>query len=351
MMTKRPLALLALVLVLGGCGDNEEDPLDASVPAGDQTHSSRDRSVSPKDSGKPNPCAGVKCDPNARCDPTSPNKCACNSGYQGDGKTCTPIPSTRRQKVCKQWQDAKSGTVSGGWTPGAGQCDPGTVSQPALDSALRMTNMYRFVAGLPAVSMSAALNAKSQACAVMMKANGKISHNPSPSWNCYTADGALAASKSNLSGGGDATRAVYRFMLDTGNATTMGHRRWILSNWFGPAGFGTTGQYTCMYVIGGIKSGKQWAAWPPEGEVPVDEVFDATGWTWQTDSFSPAAVEVRSGGAVLPVNMSQLLPNYGSKYAISFRPAGWKTQAGKVYNVTITGAQTVKYTVKPVTCP
>ena len=353
---RRLVLLLSLALSLGGCEESVGDEVDAGITVKDGMSSKKDRSSKRKDGpaakkDKGNPCAGVKCHANAKCDPKSPNKCKCNPGFQGDGKNCTPKATSRRAKVCKAWMDAKNKTVSGGWTPGPGQCDPGKLSQPALDSALRMTNMYRFVAGLPAVTMSASFNAKSQACAVMMKANGRISHNPSPSWKCYTADGALAAKKSNLSSGGDATRAVYRFMLDNGNATTMGHRRWILSNWTGPMGFGTTGKYTCMYVIIGMKSGKQWAAWPPAGEVPVDEVFDSTGWTFQSDAFSPSGVEVRSGGAVMPVQMIKLLPNYGSRYAISFRPDGWKTQAGKTYNVTITGSQTIKYSVKPVTCP
>lgn len=300
---------------------------------------------------KIDPCAGVKCDPHAKCDPQSPTKCKCDPGFQGDGKTCKPISTSRRDAVCKRWQDAKSKTVSGGWTPGPSQCDPGKVSQAALDSALRMTNMYRYIAALPAVSMSNMFNAKAQACAVMMKANNTISHYPSTSWQCYTPDGAQAAKSSNLAKGSDATKAVYRFMYDSGNASTLGHRRWIIGNWIGPTGFGTTGSYTCMYVNGGIKSGKTWAAWPPANEVPLAEVFDSTGWSWQSDSINPSGVEVRSDGNHLPLNVNKLSSNYGSKYAISFRPAGWKTQAGKVYNVTITGSQTIKYSVKPVNCP
>ncbi len=265
--------------------------------------------------------------------------------------------SPRQAAVCQRYQDAVDNAVHGGWTPGPTSCDPGTLSSAAQQSALRVTNLFRFIADQPDVTLSTTYAAKSQQCAVMMKENGTINHYPPTSWKCYTADGAEAASKSNLAYGTsmDATNAVYLFVQDPGNATTLGHRRWILGNWIGPTAFGTansTYYYTCMWVIGTQSGSKPWAAWPPEGEVPSNLVYDSTGWSFQSDSLRPTAVEVRSGGTLMPVSMTTLLSNYGSSYAVSFIPQGWSTQAGKTYDVTVTLSTggTVSYTVKPVTC-
>lgn len=263
---------------------------------------------------------------------------------------CTPVFS-RKEAVCLRWKQAQDLTVSGGWTPGSNPCDPGTVSKEVLASALRMTNMYRYLAGLPDVTLSDTFNKKAQACAVLMKENGTINHYPPKTWSCYSADGAEAAQSSNLALGSDATRAVYRFMQDNGNATTLGHRRWIIGNWFGPTGFGTTGKFTCQWVKGGTKDTKEWAAWPPPLEVPLSEVFDTTGWSWQSDTINPSGVKVTVGGVDMPMTVTPLKSGFGSRHAIAFRPQGWKTEADKVYEVTITGPKTITYQVKPVNCP
>ncbi len=297
------------------------------------------------------PCAGVVCDVNAKCDPSQPTKCKCNPGYTGDGKTCS---GARKDLVCNRYNDARAKAVTGGWTPGPNSCDPGTLSSAAQQSALVATNMFRFIAGQQDVTIDSTYTNKAQQCAVMMKENGTINHYPPTSWKCYTADGAEAARKSNLAYGGgmDATGSVYAFIRDSGNASTLGHRRWILGNWIGPTGFGTTGSYTCMWVQGNHSTAKQWVAWPPDGEVPKDLVYDSTGWSFQSDSIKPTAVEVSSGGSPLAVSMTTLASNYGSYNAISFIPQGWSTQAGQVYDVKITSSSgTVTYSVKPVTCP
>ncbi len=226
-----------------------------------------------------------------------------------------------------------------------------------MDSALRMTNFYRMAADMPDLTLSTTYSSNAQLCAVMMKANKTISHSPPSSWTCYTAAGAQSAGQSNLAAGMQLTAAVMAFMEDYGasNATALGHRRWILGNWIGPTGFGYADAYTCMHVVGSNRGARPWVAWPPAGEVPVDEVFDRTGWSFQSDVFEPTGVEVSSGGVKRSVSMTKLSGGYGSTYAISFVPQGWTTQAGQVYQVTVTGASSsasyrVSYPVKPVSC-
>ena len=148
--------------------------------------------------------------------------------------------------------------------------------------------------------------------------------------------------------GGPAVSSVDLYMTDPGNPTTIGHRRWLLSNSLGPIGIGGTDRSSCLWTLTGTgKAGKPWMAWPPAGIVPVQAVFagdtkggaDTTGWTVESDSINlaNAQVTVTLDGANMPVTVAQLLGGYGSKYAISFIPMGWTTQPDKTYSVAITG--------------
>jgi hypothetical protein len=80
---------------------------------------------------------------------------------------------------------------------------------------------------------------------------------------------------------------------------------------------------------------------------------DVTGWSIQSDKIdlSAAQVTVTMDGAAQPVTVTQLLANYGTKYAIDFIPQGWKTQAGKTYSVSVSGVTPViAYDVQIVDC-
>ena len=149
-------------------------------------------------------------------------------------------------------------------------------------------------------------------------------------------------------------------MIDPGNATTIGHRRWILSNSLGPIGIGGTDKASCMWTLSGTgKAGKAWTAWPAPGQIPLQAVspggttVDMTGWSVQSDGINlvNAQVTVTVDGAAQPVTVTQLDANYGSKYAIRFNPTGWTTQAGKTYSVAISNIPTaINYDVQIVDC-
>lgn len=215
-------------------------------------------------------------------------------------------------------------------------------------------NLYRAIADLPPVTTDPARDAMAQACALMMHAEGSLSHSPGPNWPCYSQEGAQGAGNSNIAGTA-AVQAVPLYMVDPGNPTTLGHRRWILSNSIGPTGLGSTDGFSCMWTLGGNgNAGKEWMAWPPPGDFPSGAIkpswqsIDDTGWSFQSDSINlgNATVTITSDGQDLPVNVSVLLPNYGSAHAISIIPQGWTTQAGKSYHVVVSaGGQDIEYDV------
>ena len=280
-----------------------------------------------------------------------------DGGDDDGGDDDTEVPEW--VQMCERWNADRADLSEGSWSGSTGSCDAGDISASARDNALRVLNLYRWLADLPAVQTDATRDAMAQECALMMHANGTLSHSPDPSWTCYTSDGAQAAGSSNISTGPGVVSVDY-YMEDFGNESTMGHRRWILSNGLGPVGLGSTSSYSCMWVIGGSGGdGNEWTAWPPPGEFPIGALgtmwdsIDATGWTIQSDDIdlAGAQVTITDDGNDRPVDVSSLAGGYGSSQAIKMIPQGWSSTAGHSYEVSVTGVSTpISYTVEVVDC-
>ncbi len=270
-----------------------------------------------------------------------------------------PEPSGDAAQVCARWNADTADMSEGTWSGNVASCDPGDISAEGRANALRMINLFRWLADLPAIQTDPERDRKAQACALLMRANNGLSHDPPPSWACWTADGAEGAGNSNISTAAG-VGAVLGYMIDDGNPTTIGHRRWILSNSIGPTGLGSTDRSSCMWTMGGrTNAGKPWVAWPPAGVMPFEAMAnrwantDSSGWTIQSDTInlSGAQVTVTSDGTPLQVTVTQLMSGYGSRYAIRFNPQGWQTQAGKIYVVTVSGvSQPISYQVEVADC-
>lgn len=260
--------------------------------------------------------------------------------------------------VCERWTMDRADLSEGTWSGSVETCEPGDISAEGRENALRVMNLYRWLADLPPVTTSAERDAMAQACALMMHANGQLSHSPPKSWACYSGDGASGAGSSNISPT-PGVEGVDLYMVDPGNPTTMGHRRWILSNNIGPTGLGSTSDYSCMWTLQGSgDAGKEWTAWPPPGTFPLQAVqpswssIDETGWTIQSDpiDLSAAQVSITRDGEDLPVVVTSLQGGYGSASAISMIPQGWTTTVG-TYHVEVTGiASPLSYDVEVEDC-
>src|SRR6185295_6629179 len=83
--------------------------------------------------------------------------------------SCGNIVGDRHQQVCLHWTcdraDRSEGTWSGSLAPA---CDPGDISAAGRNNALKLLNMYRFLADLPSVTHDATLDQNAQSCALMM---------------------------------------------------------------------------------------------------------------------------------------------------------------------------------------
>jgi len=268
-------------------------------------------------------------------------------------------PSGNAAEVCARWNADTADLSEGTWSGNVESCDPGDISPEGRSNALRMINLFRWLADLSPVQTDPELDRKAQACALLMRANNSLSHTPPQTWSCWTQEGADAAGSCNISTA-PGVSSVAGYMVDSGNPTTIGHRRWILSANFGPTGLGSTDRASCMWTMGNwTTASKPWVAWPPAGVIPIQALgtfwftTDSTGWTIQSDSISLAGaqVTVTSDGSPLQVTVTQLLPGYGSRYAIRFNPQGWQTQAGKIYSVSVDGvSQPISYQVEVVDC-
>ncbi|HFE44169.1 MAG TPA: CAP domain-containing protein [Nannocystis exedens] len=252
-----------------------------------------------------------------------------------------------------RWNYDHSMISPGTWTGDVGSCNAGNYIDGGKASTLTLVNLYRWLADLPPAELDEQKNAMAQECALMMHANNSLNHNPPMSWTCYSSDGAAAAGKSNIATTAG-TASVGLYMFDPGNPTTIGHRRWILSNSLGSMGIGSTSGYSCMWVIGGGgQASKAWTAWPAPGPFPIQAQVDNTGWTLQSDSISlaNATVTVTSEGMDLPMTITDLLGGYGSTHAISMIPQGWTSTAGKTYKVEIGGIDPViSYEIEFINC-
>jgi uncharacterized protein YkwD len=264
--------------------------------------------------------------------------------------------------TCTRWKADTGNLDEGTWSGGVDTCMAGDISADGRDNALRVFNLVRWLADLPAVATEDARNQQAQACALMMTANKMLSHMPPMDWKCYSDLGAKGASTSNISGG-PGVASVLSYMVDSGNETTFGHRRIVLSNELGPIGLGSAGKggSSCMQNIGGTgKAGKAWQAWPPPGPFPMQAYTDVykrslddTGWSIQSKSIdlSAARVTIMSGGQAQPVTIEQLTGSYGNAKAIRIVPSGWKAAAGQSYAVSVTGTATpISYEIQLIDC-
>jgi uncharacterized protein YkwD len=286
------------------------------------------------------------------------------SGGAGVGGSASGDRSA--EATCARWKADTANLDEGTWSGSVDTCMAGDISADGRENALRFFNLIRWLADLPAVVTEDSRNQQAQACALMMTANKMLSHDPPMSWKCYSDLGHQGASTSNISGG-PGVSSVLDYMVDTGNETTFGHRRIILSNELGPIGLGSAGKggSSCMQNIGGTgKAGKPWMAWPPPGAFPMQAYADTyrrslddTGWSIQATTKAPkldlsaAQVTVTSGGQAKAVKVEQLTGTYGQATAIRIVLDGWKASAGSTYSVSVTGTATpIAYEFQLVDC-
>ncbi len=273
----------------------------------------------------------------------------------------------------RQWSRAfynsvylASSSIASGWTGDIAACSEGDTSAEFRNSVLVRINYFRAMAGVPSdILFSAGYNDKAQQAALMMSNNGSLSHNPPTNWNCYTAEGAEAASRSNLSLGNYGWAAVDGQMRDNGaNNTAAGHRRWILYPQTEEMGTGdvpsSSGYYSAnaLWVMDERYSNPRpetregYVAWPPPGYVPYTVVSPRWSFSYPGADFSNSSVSMSSNGSPRPVEVHPLASGYGENTIVwaadGLDPDQWNARwpqpdedtayTVEITNVTISGS-------------
>jgi len=196
-----------------------------------------------------------------------------------------------------------------GFTGKVSTCDAGTISTGRLQAYEKQLNYFRTMAGVGTIELDDEMNRLSQEAALIMAANWELNHYPPADWLCYSADGYLGASRSNLGlrwGSSEYTDGIAGFIEDDGPYNiSVGHRHWIL---YPPSilmGMGEVhreaeGGYvrhaTANLVVGEEKPDgwqtmrEEWLAWPPPGYVPYQVAYPR----WSLHAESPAALVTAS---------------------------------------------------------
>src|SRR5688500_676823 len=85
------------------------------------------------------------------------------------------------------------------------------------------------MAGVPAVvTFNAEYSAKAASAAAIVSANALVTHSPTPALSCYSEAGREAAENSNLALGTAGIDSIEAYIMDAGNKSRVGHRRWLL---------------------------------------------------------------------------------------------------------------------------
>jgi hypothetical protein len=253
-----------------------------------------------------------------------------------------------------QWIPTTKSPIN--WTGDAASCQAGAESADSLAKGAQAINFYRGLAGLDSVSLTDAQNTMAQTTALIMEANGTLSHYPDARWSCYTALGAQGAATSNLHGGrepyyiGSASEPIESYMDDDGGSNAaVGHRRWVLNPSTVTMGMGTTKSFNALTVMGAptdaSRSSPTMIGFPGSGYFP--QQLEPNGrWSISSDQgvdFSAAAVSVKdANGTALGVTPLSTAIGYGPN-SMSFQVNGLSYASGTSeadYTVTVDNMKT-----------
>lgn len=210
-----------------------------------------------------------------------------------------------------------------GWTGSVAGCVPGVTSAAFEAATIQMANYFRTMVGLPTVTLDPTRTAAAQAAALIMAAQGDLSHTPPQTWACWTQAGADAANRSNLYLGRSGASAVAGYMDDEG-VPSLGHRRWILFPPQVQIGTGSTDFTNALDVVGGFgprPASPEYVAWPPPGFVPYQVVYNTWSLALPNADFANATVTMTHQGAPVQLAVAQLPAGFGDP-GISWRPQG-----------------------------
>lgn len=271
------------------------------------------------------------------------------------------INTANRQAVINAYNaEFNQPTPDMGFTGDIQNCVAGTTSLQYQQATINRINFYRSMIGLKPTTLIPNLTNYNQA-ALMMAANGQLSHSPPSSWRCYSSEGASGAGSSNLALGASGPGAIDIYIDDFGgNNSAVGHRRWIILPSQSAFATGDVPGANSLAVWQGSNNttpeGLQFVAWPSAGYFPASLIPGSNRWSFSAigGSMSSAKVSMKNltTGADISITMEPFYSGYGAE-TIVWLPQGVSrysttetTYLIQVSDVqTSTGAKSYSYTV------
>lgn len=162
----------------------------------------------------------------------------------------------------------------------------GELTEETKQDALNMLNLYRYIAGVPMVSITEKAQNHAQAAALVTAINRSVSHvadQPEGMSEDMYALAVYGTFNSNLAAGGNQLCAnLIRYMLETNGDPDFGHRRQLLEYYYKEAGFGIAqsvsgGYYSATFVDANLKEDKI-IAYPGQNQ-PLEYFGPGYAWT------------------------------------------------------------------------
>jgi uncharacterized protein YkwD len=137
--------------------------------------------------------------------------------------------------------------------PNVANCSEGRLKPAEKTKVLDYVNAIRKLHGLEPVTYSSGDDVNTAKAALLIVANATLTHAPTASMTCYTDEGLVGSSKSNLAMRSGATAAsagyIDMWLVDAGTPS-LGHRRWIIDPFLKSISFGRVDK-----TVGGMLNG------------------------------------------------------------------------------------------------
>lgn len=260
----------------------------------------------------------------------------------GGGTTTDPA----RQAALNDYNANYLGSYvsSPSWSGNVSTCNAGRCSNAASEAVIKRINYFRRMVGLnDNCELDTSLIQQQQDAALMLSANGALSHNPPTTWSCYTTSGSQGCQTSNIALGYHSSAAITAFIFDDGSGNEpVGHRRWILHTNKKYFTYGSTSNAMALYVLRSTTNSNPpaYIPYPPKGWIPKQLVPARWSFSIRSANFSSATVSMTGpGGANVPVTVISRTANGYGDNTIVWTPTGIDTTSPTdvSYTVTISG--------------
>lgn len=202
------------------------------------------------------------------------------------------------------------------------KCREGVVTADYQKKFMNAFNCVRRVAGIyDSCSLNADMNRRSQKAALIMAANGELTHGPEKTAKCYSEEGARGAGSSNLSLGHNGIAALFGQLNDNGGGNYfVGHRRWILNPYNSVYGHGSCGDAMSLTVFGAetkepvvnpYDPATDFVAWPSADYFPSDWLSSRWSFSLPKADLSAAKVSMWQSGRAVAIRQNDYVPGYG----------------------------------------